>query len=108
MEWNLEVAPHFDALEKVEDQTGKTPGMLLRQPVLHPLILWVWEAFGILDKGRQWGHNGPQSILVSEIEAYCRLEEIEDRSGLVKYIQQMDGVYLKDYREKAERKRKKK
>jgi len=82
--------------------------MLLRQPHLHPLILWVWEAFGVLDKGRQWGHSGPQPILVSEIEAYCRLQDIEDRSDLVKFIQQMDGVYLKDHREKMERKMKSK
>ena len=80
--------------------------MLLRQPMLHPGIVWAWEAFGILDKGRQWGYSGPQPILVSEIEAYCRLKEIVDRSDLVKYIQQMDGVYLKDSREKAERKAK--
>lgn len=82
--------------------------MLLRQPTLHSLIIWVWEAYGTLDKGRQWGHSGPQPILVSEIEAYCRLNEIEDRSDLVKYLQQMDGVYLKDYRVKAERKAKRK
>jgi hypothetical protein len=82
--------------------------MLLRQPGLHPLILWVWEAYGILDKGRQWGHSGPQPILVSELEAYCRLKDIEDRSDLVRYIQQMDSAYLKDYRVKAERKAKSK
>ena len=93
MEWNLEVAPHFDTLERVEDQTGKTPAMLLRQPMLHPGIVWAWEAFGILDKGRQWGYSGPQPILVSEIEAYCRLKEIVDRSDLVKYIQQMVEKY---------------
>lgn len=82
--------------------------MLLRQPDIHPMIVWVWESFGILDKGRQWGHSGPQPILVSEIEAYCRLANIEDRSGLVKYIQLMDGAYLKDYRAKAEKKMKSK
>ena len=78
--------------------------MLLRQPRLHPLIVWVWEAFGILDKGRQWGYNGPQPILISEIEAYCRLLRVEDHSGLIRYIQKMDGEYLKDHRVKLERK----
>lgn len=104
MEWNLEVAPHFDALEKVEIQTGKTPSMLERQPHLHPLIVWVWEAFGILDKGRQWGYNGPQPIQVSELESYCRMNNIMDRSDLVRYIQKMDGAYLKQHREKMENK----
>lgn len=104
MEWNLEVAPHFKALEQVEDQTGKTPAMLLRQPDLHTMIVWVWEAFGVLDKGRQWGYNGPQPILVSEIEAYCRLKYISERSALINYIQAMDGVYLAQHREKLETK----
>jgi len=108
LKWHLEVAPHFDALERVEDTTGKTPAMLLRQPELHPLILWVWEAYGTLDKGRQWGYNGPQPILISEIEAYCRLLRIEDRSDLIRYLQMMDSVYLKDHREKMERKYRKK
>lgn len=102
--WSLEVGPHIDALEKVEERTGKTPAMLTKMPILHPLILWVWEAYGILDKGRQWGYNGPQPIQISEMEAYCRLLRIEDRSDLVRYIQLMDGVYLKDHREKMERK----
>ena len=72
------------------------------------MISWVWEAYGILDKGRQWGYNGPQPIQVSELEAYCRMNNITDRSGLVAYIQKMDGVYLKDHRDKMERKYKRK
>jgi hypothetical protein len=95
-------------LETVEKQTGKTPQMLLEEPDLHITIAWVWTAYNVLDKGRQWGYNGPQPILVSEIEAYCRLNEIEDRSDLIRYIQKMDNVYLKDHREKMERKYKSK
>jgi len=82
--------------------------MLLDTPKLHDMIVWVWEAYGVLDKGRQWGYNGPQPIQVSELEAYCRMNNITDRSGLVNYIQMMDGVYLTDHREKMERKYKNK
>lgn len=87
---------------------GKTPSILLDMPALHELIMWVWDAYGVLDKGRQWGYNGPQPIQVSELEAYCRMNNINDRSGLVSYIQKMDGVYLTDHREKMERKYRKK
>jgi hypothetical protein len=104
LKWNLEVGPHFKALEKVEEQTGRTPGMLLDQPQLHETVYWVWEAFAILDKGRQWGHNGPQPILISEMRAYIQLNEIKDTHDLVRYIQGMDGVYLKHHRDQMEKK----
>lgn len=102
--WSIEVGPHIKTLEKVEEKTGKTPAMLDGQPPLHPLILWVWEAFSVLDKGRQWGNSGPQPIQISELESYCRMNNIADHSDLVRYIQKMDGEYLRDYREKLERK----
>lgn len=106
MEWSLDVGPHIKALEKVEEQTGNTPAMLLNQPDLYPDMYWVWTAYSVLDKGRQWGFNGPQPILVSEIEAYCRLNNIEDRSDLIRYIQLMDGEYLSHHREKLKREQK--
>jgi hypothetical protein len=75
--------------------------MLLGQPDLHVTMHWVWEAYARLDKSRQFGFNGPQPISLSEIEAYCRLNDIEDRSDLIQYIQLMDSAYIDHAREKA-------
>jgi hypothetical protein len=79
--------------------------MLLDQPQLYPMVIWVWEAFAILDKGRQWGHNGPQPILISEMCAYIQLNEIKQPDDLVRYLQGMDGVYLTHHREQLEKRR---
>jgi hypothetical protein len=107
LKWSLKIGPNLKALESVEERTGRTPAMLLDWPLIHITVEWVWAAFSVLDKGRQWGFNGPQPILVSEIEAYARLNEIEDRSDLVRYIQAMDGEYLEHHREKLKREHKK-
>lgn len=80
--------------------------MLLNQPALHETLAWVWEAYSILDKSRQFGFNGPQPIMLSDIEAYCRLHSIEDRSELIHYIQVMDGEYLSHMREKLKKEQK--
>jgi hypothetical protein len=77
--------------------------MLLDQPELYQTMAWVWEAFIVLDRSRQFGFNGPQPIMLSDIEAYCRLHSIEDRSDLIRYIQVMDGSYLAHAREKLEK-----
>jgi hypothetical protein len=77
--------------------------MLLEQPELNETLQEEWEAFCVLDRGRQWGFNGPQPILVSEIESYCRLNRIDgetEREDLVSYLQEMDAAYLKWHREK--------
>lgn len=77
--------------------------MLADQPELDEAVEHAWNAFGILDKGRQFGWNGPQPILLSEIEAFCRLNNIHDASErleLVEYIQKMDALYLKWHSDK--------
>lgn len=80
--------------------------MLLDQPELHPTLVWVWEAYIALDRSRQFGFNGPQPIMLSDIEAYCRLHSIEDRSDLIRYIQLMDGEYISQAREKLKKEQK--
>lgn len=77
--------------------------MLEDQPDLDEDVEDAWDAFASLDKGRQYGWNGPQPILISEIEAYCRLNFIDDESEryeLVEYIQKMDAQYLKWHSDK--------
>jgi hypothetical protein len=77
--------------------------MLEDQPDLDEQVEEAWNAFAVLDKGRQYGYNGPQPIQLSEIEAYCRLNFIHDESErleLVEYIQKMDAQYLKWYSDK--------
>jgi hypothetical protein len=78
--------------------------MLTDQPELYSTLHWVWEAFIVLDRSRQFGFNGPQPICLSDIEAYCRLHSIEDRSDLIRYIQSMDGEYIAHARAKQEKK----
>lgn len=78
--------------------------MLMNQPELYSTLAWVWEAFIVLDRSRQFGFNGPQPIMLSDIEAYARLHDIEDRSDLIRYIQHMDGAYIAHAREQQEKK----
>lgn len=78
--------------------------MLTGQPELYATLGWVWEAFIVLDRSRQFGFNGPQPISLSDIEAYCRLHTIEDRSDLIRYIQLMDGEYIAHSRKEQEKK----
>ncbi|TFH65747.1 MAG: hypothetical protein E4G91_01320 [Candidatus Zixiibacteriota bacterium] len=78
-------------------QTGKTPKMLLEQPELLPLLSEEWDAFATLDKARQHGFSGPQPITLTEIEAFCRLNDPPDRDQLIKYIQKLDEAYLRWY-----------
>lgn len=80
--------------------------MLLDQPELYQTLGWIWEAFIVLDRSRQFGFNGPQPISLSEIEAYIRLHSIEDRYDLIRYIQLMDGEYIAQSREKTAKEQK--
>jgi hypothetical protein len=80
--------------------------MLTGQPELYETLVWVWEAYIALDRSRQFGFNGPQPIMLSDIEAYSRLHSIEDRSDLIRYIQLMDGVYLSHSVEKLKKEQK--
>lgn len=76
--------------------------MLTDQPLLDEFLEDEWDAFCALDRGRQWGFNGPQPIMISEIEAYCRLNRIDgdtERTELVSYLQEMDAEYLKWHRD---------
>ena len=80
--------------------------MLLDQPELFDHLAWVWEVYIILDRSRQFGFNGPQPIMLSDIEAYARLHDVTDRSDLIRYIQLMDGEYISHEREKLKKEQK--
>lgn len=80
--------------------------MLTDQPDIFETVNWVWEAYIALDRSRQFGFNGPQPISLSDIEAYIRLHDIEDRSDLIRYIQLMDGEYLAHAADKIKKEQK--
>jgi len=82
--------------------------MLLECPDLHEMVSAEWDAYTVLDRGRQWGYAGPQSILLSEIVAFCTLNDVSDHKQLIKYVQTMDSDYLHWYAAKQEAKRGKK
>jgi hypothetical protein len=61
------------------------------------LALAAWTAFATLSDSRPVHFGGAGSIPLSEIEAYCRLTELEDvelRASLVRLIRRMDRAFL--------------
>ncbi len=63
-------------------------------------------AFWRLSNARQAGF-GPNPILISEIDAYCRFQHVVDPAECADFlylIQQMDAEYLKVFAERQDKK----
>lgn len=83
---------------EVEKQTGETPNTLLTKPKLHTWVEWYWDAFWMLDTGRQVYQGSLGSIPLSEVHAYLEIfgiVEIETKLLFIKTIRALDSVYVK-------------
>ncbi len=62
-----------------------------------PEAEYWYHVFGVLHPSRGVGLEGPRTIPLSEIEAYCalfRISDLEDREELVTIIRAVDLAYL--------------
>jgi hypothetical protein len=95
-----------------EGHISKLPTSLQeRQPTLFPDLIWVWQAFCLLDGQRATGPNGPIPISLSDMAAYLELDgrsdDPESRRQILRFIPPLDRFALRDFydRQAAEMKK---
>jgi len=91
----------------VEKQTGKTPEILLNKPVLHERLVWVYEAFWLIDASRPIYQGSVGRILLSEMAAYMELftvRETEAKHTFIRMMRAHDSVYVRVVNEELTRK----
>ncbi len=98
MEWGDKIEWLYD----LEEEDGKTPAALLRQPELSPDLEAVLTAFSRLSRDRAVGFAmGP--LPWSSIDRYAARHEIDgdelDRLSFL--LMRMDGAYLKFVAERS-------
>lgn len=81
--------------------TGKILPALANRPEIPIELIYLWEAFWILNGSRQIGF-GTGPIPLTEISAYCHLFNVSDVQFFVACIRAMDGQYLAHKSEEAE------
>ena len=92
------------ALRKFQERNAKVSEELANQPTIPFSLEWVWEAFWFLCSGRGSSGFGPVPILLTEIEAYSRIKEM-DAVGLrtlVFHVRRMDDAWLVHVAKKSE------
>ncbi len=69
--------------------------MLNERPAITFSQQWLWDAFWALSKKRARGF-GAQPLLYSEIEAYCRVQElsVSDSRTLTYVVNALDDVWM--------------
>lgn len=79
--------------------------MLNERPVITLSLAWLWEGFWVLSRKRPRGFGG-QPLQYSEIEAYCRVEELSvaDSRTLVYVVNALDDVWMKWADKESEKK----
>lgn len=80
-------------LEQVEKTLGVTPPELIA-PDFPDLLLYLWEAFLDLHKGRSYGMNGGNPLTWSDIVAWCNLTGIVLSSWEVTTIKALDMAWV--------------
>lgn len=86
-------------LEKVKEQTGKTPAQL--DPVEIPdAARYLWVYFCELSGGRQYSEVGPMALTYSEIKAWCDLMKVEPTAFEVETIKEIDRAYITEIMKK--------
>ncbi len=82
---------------------GKNPRALTDKPTLYEWMGEYLKAFDVLSATRQFG-MGPSPIQLSEMLAYIKLYEPEDRDAFIHHILVMDRVFLQEMAKKQEKK----
>lgn len=94
----MQYGPIEELLEKRRAK-GQSADPLDEKPELAPELLPYWFAFLHLSGARTISEAGPQPIALSEVWAYCQLAEVHDldeRDDLLRFIREMDSVYLEE------------
>lgn len=71
------------------------------RPRLAPDLRPFYEAFWTLSAARQSGF-GHQPLQLTELEAYIRLFDVQDRKRFVRLIQVLDKTWLTHQKEQAD------
>jgi len=86
------------------EKTGGMADIIANRPVLSQWSLPWWEAFSLLSGSRPWTMGGPAAISLTEVEAYCRLKEIDDPDEvdeLLYQVRRLDGIWLEEQGKKT-------
>jgi hypothetical protein len=75
---------------------------LEEEPEIEERLLPYVDAFAVLSAGRTVG-MAANPIPLTEIEAYCRLYQVEDTDRFIRLIRAMDGAYMDYMDHKAEK-----
>ena len=105
LRWHLtHSSTDIEALRNREDRDAKPSEELASKPTIPFSLEWIWKAFWLLSSSRGGSGFGPLPILLTELEAYSRIEEI-DSEGLrllVYHVYRMDSAWLSHVMKKTE------
>lgn len=62
------------------------------------------DAFFVLSPSRQQG-MGPGGILLSEMQVYCQIHDIDDVPRFIRFVQALDAAYLEHVAEEMSKKK---
>jgi len=98
----MDFGPRLEQLEALQD-AGNTVPALDRKPELDIGVLWIWEAYQALHKGRAWIMGQPQAIALLDVMAYSDLVELdrEDTGFLLEIVRFLDNAYFERLAGKA-------
>lgn len=89
--------PLIDHLRKVEQQTGKTPQMLLDAPRLPAACEELWRVFSELHSCRGNNGFGPSRITYADIDAFQRVSGVKLSTWEMSAILRADAAFLEDW-----------
>ena len=81
-------------LEKIEEQTGKTPKEL-ENTHFPTLVQHIWSAFVNLSDARTAGFSGPNPLTYTEIQAWMDLTNTQLSARDIEAIKKLDTAYLR-------------
>lgn len=92
--WNLRWGKHLAFLEEqARKYPDDPPASLADRPWVGGQIGEMLDAFFVLSPSRQQG-MGPGGILLSEMQVYCQIHEIDDVPRFIRFMQALDAAYL--------------
>ncbi len=83
-------------MENWEKKHEKPSEELGERPEIQYSLRWIWTGFWELCATRQSSGFGPCAILLTEIEAYCRINEIDELREFTYHICRMDVVWREE------------
>ena len=84
---------------------GITPSGLTERPAIRQEDLPYLDGYRFLTRSRAFGEYGPLPISMTDVLAYLELvkeDGVDERLRFLRYVQDMDGVYLEHAAKLAE------